>query len=790
MLRVSHSERGTLRGLVPRARVVLVTASPVGGLPTFAYAQAREIVQAMEASTGRIVCNQISPDHPVVGEAAPLGGHGSGFAVSAQHLVTNNHVIAGLVTDDCVSVGLQLSRFEWIEARIVIRDEGLDLAILETIRPHGFRPVTVVPPANVRVLQEVFAAGFPGASDRPCTFRSFDLEGGETVDLPFECPETNYTVKFSQGSITSPVQDLSGWRLWQTDAAINPGNSGGPLFNACGELVGINVQKALTMILNAAGEQERVVSGEGVGWSIQTDHLVELLAGIGVPVDETGGPCEEPGTGVDALTEDMEARGLAADALEGSEENRLELEELREQLLAQLAVVQELENRPPERDPLTDLAVGTSLMLTLLALFLASTQRGRVMVKQAAVATSEAVSRRVGGHPSRPAGAPIGTDRARAHRACALRCSRHVRRSGGRPWQCPTVHGPSLCGRQPRVPHVRRRRFQATLRRSMGRVRASVRPTGLLLHERDLPRNGGATRAWKGLSAASRSAILSRGHRCDVRSTAPVMPRSGLGYDTACLSHEGGRAENQDAVGSAIQGRWHAWIVADGLGGHAGGRAASAIALKAALDRFRAEPGIDASDLERYILAAHDAVVATQQDREELDHMRTTVVLAVADGRWVRWGHVGDSRLYLFRDGGFVTRTLDHSVVQTLVDTGEAQPEEIRSHPDRNRLLRVVGDSKPPRATIVDPAVELMDGDGLLVCSDGLWELVTEAEMELALVRSHTATEWIERLGRWVSERGQGEYDNYTALAGSRPRGVGRRRRHDRATRRASRQDH
>ena len=51
------------------------------------------------------------------------------------------------------------------------------------------------------------------------------------------------------------------------------------------------------------------------------------------------------------------------------------------------------------------------------------------------------------------------------------------------------------------------------------------------------------------------------------------------------------------------------------------------------------------------------------------------------------------------------------------------------------------------------------------MCSDGLWELVTETEMEVALVRSNTAAEWIERMGRWVSERGQGEYDNYTALA-------------------------
>jgi len=243
------------------------------------------------------------------------------------------------------------------------------------------------------------------------------------------------------------------------------------------------------------------------------------------------------------------------------------------------------------------------------------------------------------------------------------------------------------------------------------------------------------------------------------------MPRCELGFDTASLSHEGGRAENQDAVGSATVGRWRAWVVADGLGGHAGGRTASAIAVNAALDWFRVNPGIDASDLEEYIRAAHDAVVATQQVLKGLDDMRTTVVMAVADGPKVRWGHVGDSRLYLFREGGFMTRTLDHSVVQALVDRGEADPQELRKHPDRNRLLRVVGNPEPPQVTIIDPAVELMVGDSLLLCSDGLWELVSETEMELALARSHTAMEWIDRLGWWVAKRGKGGYDNYTALA-------------------------
>jgi len=414
MHRASKAERRKLRGLVPTTRIVLAAAL-AGGLPTFGYAQARDIVEAMEGSTVRIVCNQIPLDHPVVGEAAPLGGHGSGFAVSAQHIVTNNHVIEGLFTGECLNVGLHLSRFEMIEAQVVARDEGIDLAILETVRPHGIPPVTVVLPENVRVLQEVFAAGFPGASDRPCAMRHYELGGGETVDLPFDCPETNYTVKFSQGSITSPVQDLSGWRLWQTDAAINPGNSGGPLFNTCGNLVGINVEKALTVILNPiTGEEERVVSGEGVGWSIQTDHLVAILDGIGVPVDETGGACEETGAGANALTADMEARGLAADALEESEETRHELDELRAQLLAQLALVQELQNRPAERDPLTIFALGVSLLLAMLALYLASTQRGRVMVRQAAVATSEAVTRRVGGTPKRSSGTQNGASRVRA----------------------------------------------------------------------------------------------------------------------------------------------------------------------------------------------------------------------------------------------------------------------------------------------------------------------------------------------------------------------------------------
>ena len=113
--------------------------------------------------------------------------------------------------------------------------------------------------------------------------------------------------------------------------------------------------------------------------------------------------------------------------------------------------------------------------------------------------------------------------------------------------------------------------------------------------------------------------------------------------------------------------------------------------------------------------------------------MKTTVVMLCVSGNNAYWTHVGDSRLYFFRKGKLVLHTKDHSIPQMLVAAGEIKEKNIRRHPDRNKLLRVMGtDWEEPQYAVSDP-IELQEGDAFLLCSDGFWENIVEKQMQKCL---------------------------------------------------------
>jgi serine/threonine protein phosphatase PrpC len=134
-------------------------------------------------------------------------------------------------------------------------------------------------------------------------------------------------------------------------------------------------------------------------------------------------------------------------------------------------------------------------------------------------------------------------------------------------------------------------------------------------------------------------------------------------------------------------------------------------------------------------------------------------------GGQVLWGHSGDSRLYQFRDGRVLFQTKDHSVPQMLVGSGEITFDEIRTHEDRNRLLRALGTPGPVKATLVKEAREACPGDTFLLCSDGFWEPVLEADMEAALATHPEPAAWLAALEGPLRRRLADDDDNYSALA-------------------------
>ena len=200
---------------------------------------------------------------------------------------------------------------------------------------------------------------------------------------------------------------------------------------------------------------------------------------------------------------------------------------------------------------------------------------------------------------------------------------------------------------------------------------------------------------------------------------------------SAAISHTGKvRSNNQDSgyAGSNL------FVVADGMGGHAGGDVASSLAISrlAALD----QPYDSTAEAERALRdAISDAavdLVDTVNVRPELAGMGTTVSALIMVDEYAVIAHIGDSRIYLFRDGALTQITTDHTFVQRLVDSGRITPEEARYHPRRSVLMRVLGDmgTDPELDTFIMPT---QSGDRWLLCSDGLSGVVDDPHTAKAL---------------------------------------------------------
>ena len=236
-------------------------------------------------------------------------------------------------------------------------------------------------------------------------------------------------------------------------------------------------------------------------------------------------------------------------------------------------------------------------------------------------------------------------------------------------------------------------------------------------------------------------------------------------FETACLSKAGGRRINQDAYEYESDASGGCWVIADGLGGHAGGEIASRVAVMLVMRQLRAATSVSREELAACFHAAQTALHAKTKEDQALSGMRTTLAALACDRTHAIWGHIGDSRLYWFRQGKILHQTRDHSVPQMLVDAGKLSPDAIRGHEDQNRLTRALGQDGEIRPALLDQALEWRDGDAALLCSDGIWTWVLEQEMETDLEAARSPEEWLKSLERRVLERATGAYDNYTAVA-------------------------
>ncbi len=229
----------------------------------------------------------------------------------------------------------------------------------------------------------------------------------------------------------------------------------------------------------------------------------------------------------------------------------------------------------------------------------------------------------------------------------------------------------------------------------------------------------------------------------------------------AASSHVGRvRANNQDSGYSGNQ----LFVVADGMGGHAGGDVASAIAVQRIYEADAlvfGSPQSAESALHQALLDANARISETVTAHPELTGMGTTVSALVRVDDAVVIAHIGDSRVYLLRDGELSQVTNDHTFVQRLVETGRITPEEAAVHPRRSVLMRVLGDidQSPEIDTSI---IGTVGGDRWLLCSDGLSSYVSQERIAAVMREADTAEAAVEQLVQEALDHGAP--DNVTAV--------------------------
>jgi len=195
-------------------------------------------------------------------------------------------------------------------------------------------------------------------------------------------------------------------------------------------------------------------------------------------------------------------------------------------------------------------------------------------------------------------------------------------------------------------------------------------------------------------------------------------------------------------------------VVADGMGGYEGGQEASRLAVETLVAEYRDFGGDNPQEaLAEALQAAHDHIRQFSFLHPELRGMGTTCTAAAIVQDALYYVHVGDTRLYLIRDGQISKVTRDHSYVGRLVEAGMISPEEAEKHPQRNVLTSALGTH--PDLIVDSPGrpEPLRPEDVLLICTDGLWGLVRDAEI-LDSVEDRTAEQAGRALIALARERG------------------------------------
>lgn len=233
----------------------------------------------------------------------------------------------------------------------------------------------------------------------------------------------------------------------------------------------------------------------------------------------------------------------------------------------------------------------------------------------------------------------------------------------------------------------------------------------------------------------------------------------------AIFTNAGGREVNEDSAGAVSTDYGNCYVLCDGLGGMGMGDLASQTVVQAITDYMLKNAG-NPKFIGEAFEAAQQILLMEQVRNNAKSKMKTTATFLLTGKRKSFIAHVGDSRVYIFKKGRVFKRTLDHSIPQMLAMSGEISESEIRTHKDRNIVLRVMGEEwDEPKYDLMKP-LPTAKCDAFLMCSDGFWELIEEQDMEACLAQANDANEWVNMMATIVQRNGVGKnMDNFTAIA-------------------------
>ncbi len=240
-----------------------------------------------------------------------------------------------------------------------------------------------------------------------------------------------------------------------------------------------------------------------------------------------------------------------------------------------------------------------------------------------------------------------------------------------------------------------------------------------------------------------------------------------MDYQIGRASRIGNRDTNQDRFAAFEAGGSVLLALADGMGGQDGGE----IAADTVIDYIGREVARQSlpvaypqSFLTQLLHGAHEAVMNAGRRHDPPVLPGTTAVLCLIQDKHAWWAHVGDSRCYLFRNGVALYRTRDHSYVEHLYQAGQLSHEKRQGHPMRNYVTQCLGLKEGQPEIALSNGTQLQSGDILLLCSDGLWEPLSEAQMGVLLMERELDSA-LDRMAEIAEEQSYPQSDNISALA-------------------------